>query len=186
LTLRNEKMKFKEFILNEQKAYLSQSIGDILSVAHDLRDDSGNMGSRDLSRRSEKIVNQIRRILHSNWSKENIKHLKPLQKVGVALMKSVKEKGDLQGTISGVVDSLEKLVQDMGTVVNKIGTDSSKIEDDEKNNTNIEMPIKDQTKAPPKPKTIEKAVNVGSPTSEDPEILDNPSLGGNSGPLSAI
>lgn len=180
-------MRFKNFILNEQKVYLSQNIGDILSVTQELKDDSGNMGARDLSRRSEKIVNQIRRILHSNWSKENLKYLKPLQKAGVALMKAVKEKGDLPGTISGVASSLEKLVQDMGTVVNKIGIDSSKIEDNEKTSNNTDVPVKDQMKAPPVPKTIDKVVNNGNPISADPEMLDSPPLGGNSdNQLSAI
>ena len=56
-------MRFKEFLLVEQRAYLGQKIGDILTATQELRDDSKHMGTRDLTRFSEKIVNQIRRIL---------------------------------------------------------------------------------------------------------------------------
>jgi hypothetical protein len=71
---------FKTFLLNEQSAYLGQKIGDILTAAQELRDDSPNMGTRDVIRFSQRIVNQIRRILHSNWAKENRNSLQVLQK----------------------------------------------------------------------------------------------------------
>lgn len=68
-------MRFKQFLLNENKAYLGQKVGDILTAVKEINDDSKTMGSRDLVRFSERVVNQIRRILHSNWSKEEKKFL---------------------------------------------------------------------------------------------------------------
>ena len=115
-------MKFKEFMVFEQKQYLGQKVGDILAAAQELKDDSKNMGSRDLSRFSERIVNQIRRVLHSYWAKDNQKYLKDLQKIGVAIMKSVKEKGDLEQTISGATSALEVLVSKMGTPINNLAS----------------------------------------------------------------
>jgi len=112
-------MRFKQFLLNESQAYLGQKVGDILTAAQELRDDANNMGTRDLTRFSERIVNQIRRILHSNWPREEKKHLLTLQKVGVALMKSIEEKDDLPGTIAGCATSLEKLVANLGVPIHK-------------------------------------------------------------------
>ena len=122
-------MNFKRFLLNEQKAYLGQKVGDILTATQELRDDAKNMGSRDLIRFSEKIVSQIRRILHSNWAKEETKNLKVLQKVAVALMKAIEEKEDLKQVVSGVAGILEKLSSDLGLPVNKLATsDESEVE----------------------------------------------------------
>lgn len=175
-------MKFKEFILFEQKQYLAQKVGDILAAAQELRDDAGNMGSRDLSRFSERIVNQIRRVLHSYWAKENQRYLKDLQKIGVAVIKAVKEKGDLANTISGATSSLEKLVSDLGTPINKIAAPESSDEKvDSQDSLGTANSIKDQYKAPPQKKNIEIEPNQGAPINKDVQLTDNPSLGGNSG-----
>ena len=115
-------MRFKHFLLNESQAYLGQKVGDILTAAQELRDDSNNMGTRDLTRFAERIVNQIRRILHSNWPREEKKHLLTLQKVGVALMKAIEDKDDLPGTISGSATTLEKLVAKLGVPIHKLAT----------------------------------------------------------------
>lgn len=175
-------MKFKEFFVLEQKQYLGQKVGDILSATQELKDDSKNMGSRDLSRFSEKIVNQIRKILHSYWSKENQKYLKDLQKIGVAIMKAVKEKGDLQQTISGASSSLEELISKIGTPINKIASpDSDDINIDNKGVDNPVQNTKDQYKPPQQKKDIDNQTNISSPINKDPQLSDSPPLAGNSG-----
>lgn len=177
-------MKFKEFILNEQKQYLGQKIGDILTATQELRDEAKNMGSRDLSRFSERIVNQIRRLLHSYWSKENQPYLKDLQKIGVALMKSVKEKGDLEQTVSGVAGALEGLISKIGTPINRIAspeeTNKKAIDSDNAGTDNPIKAKKDQYKAPEQKKDIETEPSVGAPVNKDPQVTDSPPLGGNS------
>jgi hypothetical protein len=115
-------MEFKEFLLNENKSYLAQKIGDILTASQELRDDVKNMGSRDIIRFTERIINQIRRILHSNWTKEELKTLKGLQKIGVSLSKGIEEKDNLPEVISGATALLEKLSSDMGQPINKIAS----------------------------------------------------------------
>jgi|GEM_PF-1959066 len=180
-------MKFKEFVLVEQKVFLSEKIGDILTSAQELLSDVKHMGTRDLARFSERIVNQIRTILHSYWPKENQKYLKILQKIGVSLIKAIKEKGDLEGTISGVTANLEKLIGDMGSPVNRIGTDANKpAQEKELNATGVEKNVKDQYAAPVTPTVIEKTPDISNPISSDPNAQSSQPLGGSSGQLSAF
>lgn len=171
-------MRFKQFILNESKAYLGQKVGDILTAAQELRDDANNMGTRDLTRFSERIVNQIRRILHSNWPREEKKHLLTLQKVGVALMKSIEEKDDLPGTVAGCASSLEKLVANLGVPIHKLATTDSAPEEDD---TGTDAP--DQSTPPPQSTTIAKAGPIPPPTGGTGQDLASPPLGGSSGPM---
>jgi hypothetical protein len=178
-------MRFKQFLLNESKIYLGQKVGDILTAAQELNNDAPNMGARDLTRFSEKIVNQIRRIIHSNWSKEETKYLKTLQTVGVALMRSIDEKDDLTGTIAGSVAVLEKLVANLGTPINKFAvTDSPPSK--ENNVTSDSENQKDQSAPPPTPKTMDQTVPAGPPAGGTGQDLYSPPLGGNSGPMDAF
>lgn len=113
-------MQFKDFLLNEEKAYLSHKVSDVLTALHDLNGDLENLGSRQLNRMAEAIVNQIRRILHSQWSDKQIKHLKALQKSAVAIMKAIDEKGDLKSTLQGAAQELEGLSSSLGEPVSSI------------------------------------------------------------------
>lgn len=164
-------MRFKHFLLNESQAYLGQKVGDILTAAQELRDESGNMGTRDLTRFSERIVNQIRRILHSNWPREEKKHLATLQKVGVAVMKAIEEKDDLPGTIAGITTLLEKLVANLGVPIHKLAsTDVAPEEDD----TGTDQTPQSQSTPQQKPVTMDKAGPVPPPAPN----LTAPPLGG--------
>lgn len=78
------------------------------------------MGSRHLTRTAEEIVNQIRKILHSNWKPTQIKHLKEIQKVGVALMRTIEDKGDLKEIIPAAVQALQGLSGKLGVKVNDL------------------------------------------------------------------
>ncbi len=111
---------FKRYLINEEKSYLGQKIGDTLSAVQNIQDDMENMGTRHLSRMAEKIVNQIRQILHSQWSPKHLPKLKELQRIAVALQKTIEEKGDLRELIPAATSALEKLSGDMGTKVNNL------------------------------------------------------------------
>lgn len=178
------KIKFKEFLLNENQAYLSQKIGDVLSALHELKD-SKSLGSRDLTRFSERIVSQIRRILHSNWSKEDQKYLKALQKVGVAIMKSIEEKDNLAEIIAGSADLVEKLVSKLGMPINKLAsTDDLREKDDKATDKSINNQSPPDQQAP-EPSTIDR-VGQGKP-SNTPELgLGKPPLGGETQQLNAM
>lgn len=116
-----ERMGFKYFLLNEEKSYLGQKISDILTALHDLLEDIDNLGSRHVNRMAESIVNQIRRVLHSNWSEKQHKNLRVLQKVGVAIMKAIEDKGDLNSVLASSAKEIEKLTGDLGRPVSDFG-----------------------------------------------------------------
>lgn len=114
-------MGFKHFLLNEERSYLGQRVSDILTALHDLEEDIDNLGSRHVNRMAEAIVNQIRRVLHSNWSEKQHKSLKSLQKAGVAIMKAIEEKGDIKATLASATKELEELSGNLGRPVSDIG-----------------------------------------------------------------
>lgn len=115
-------LQFKDFLLNENKHYLGERMGDILSALHDLNQNVSAMGTRQQVNNAENISNQIRKILHGNWSKKNDKYLKSLQKVGVAIMRAIEEKDDLVNVLQGSASELEKTLGDMGVPINSLGT----------------------------------------------------------------
>jgi hypothetical protein len=117
-----EKLEFSQFLLNENKTYLGEKVGDILNAVHDLEEDGLKLGARQLMDFSEKVVSLIRRILHSSWPQSEHKYLKSLQKVGVALSKAIEEKGDLKELIPSVRQELEQLSGKLGTPINTMGS----------------------------------------------------------------
>jgi HPt (histidine-containing phosphotransfer) domain-containing protein len=114
-------MEFKKFILNENKAYLGEKVGDILSALHNLKEVSPNLGNKQISKMAERIVDQIRRILHSDWPGSK-KSLLKLQKIGTSIMKSIEEKQDLLETIEGATQEMEQLSAELGVPVNVAAT----------------------------------------------------------------
>jgi len=121
-------MKFKEFLLVEQREYLSEKIGDVLTGVQELLTGGKQIGTRQLVKYSEFIVNQIRKILHSSWPRSEYKYLKKLQKVGVAIMKSIEEQDDLRGTLESSKAEMEKVLEKMGTPINKLAAPSKEEE----------------------------------------------------------
>jgi hypothetical protein len=113
-------VKFKEFILNENKAYLGQKVGDILNALQDLNDNAEGMGTKYLVQSAEGVVNQIRRILHTDWSKQEEIGLKRLQKVAVAIMKAIEEKDDLEHILQSSQKELENMMGDLDVPINKL------------------------------------------------------------------
>jgi hypothetical protein len=119
-----QKIKFKNFLLNEDRAYLGEKIGDILTSIHDLDEEGKTMGMRQQIRFCTKIVSLIRRILHSNWPQTEQKHLKTLQKIGVAIMKGIEEKQDLRELMPSIRQELEQLSSNLGVPVNNMSPDA--------------------------------------------------------------
>jgi len=111
---------FKYFLLNEERGYLGHRVNDVLTSIQDLQDDIENLGSRHLSRLAEDIVNQIRKILHSQWAPRSHKHLEELQKIAVAIQKTIDDKGDLREVIPSVMQNLQTLAGQLGVKVNDL------------------------------------------------------------------
>jgi len=112
--------KFKVFLLNEEKNYLGRKVASVLTPMQELQDDMQNMGARHLIRTAEKLVNDIRKILHGHWEQQQQKHLKELQKIGVAIQKTIDEKGDLREIIPSATQSLQTLSGKLGVKVNNL------------------------------------------------------------------
>jgi hypothetical protein len=86
----------------------------------DLQNDMENLGSRHLTRLAEEIVNQIRKIIHSQWSPKNQKHLEELQKIGVGILKTIEDKGDLKEILPAATQALQNLSGALGAKVNDL------------------------------------------------------------------
>jgi hypothetical protein len=114
-------MEFKNYLLTERRDYFASRIGDILTAVHELITAGKQVGARQLVKHTEGIANQIRKVLHTNWPKTHYKHLRRLQKCGVAIMKCIEEKGDLQEILQSVRHELEKLSEKIGLPINDLG-----------------------------------------------------------------
>lgn len=115
-------MDFKGFLLTEGNGYLSDRVNDVLTGVHELLQARKQMGTRQLVKNAESIANQIRKILHASWPHSQVKYLKVLQKCGVALMKTIDEKGDLHDTFNSVRNELEQLASKLKVPANSLGT----------------------------------------------------------------
>ena len=101
--------KFKVFLLNEEKSFLGKKVAGVLTPMQELQDDMENMGARHLTRVAEKLVNDIRKILHGHWELQQQQYLKDLQKIAVAIQKTIEDKGDLRDIIPAATQSLQDL-----------------------------------------------------------------------------
>jgi hypothetical protein len=124
-------MRFKKFLLTEQRNYFSHRVGDVLTSVHELIRGGKQIGARQLVRHSQVVVNQIRKILHTSWPKSEYKYLVKLQKCGVALAKCIDEKGDLRETLNGVRHEIERLVEKIGNPINTLAAPEMEKNDEE-------------------------------------------------------
>lgn len=112
--------RFKLFLLNEDRSFLGKKVNDILTSIQDVQEDMPNLGARHLKKLAEQIVDEIRKILHSDWKASNIQHLKELQKIGVAIQKTIEDKGDLREIIPTSVQAVQTLASKLGVKVNDL------------------------------------------------------------------
>ena len=112
--------KFEIFLFNEGQNYLGRRIANVLTPIQELQDDMQNMGSRHLIRNAENIVNEIRKILHGSWEHQHLPHLRELQKIAVAIQKTIEDKGDLKEIIPAATQALQTLSGKLGVKVNNL------------------------------------------------------------------
>lgn len=108
------------FLINEERSYLGHRVNDLLTGMQDLQDDMGNLGTRHLNKMADQLVNQIRKILHDQWSPKNVKHLQELQKIAVAIKRTIEEKGDLKEILPAAVQATQTLAGKLGVKVNQL------------------------------------------------------------------
>lgn len=116
-------IRFKSFLLSENKYYLGKKTGDLLTAVQSLGEDAPNLGNRAMIRAVQGVINQIRRILHGRWDDGDIKYLKVLQKIGVALCKAIDEKEDIATVVSSVTSELEGMLDKMEVPVNNLASE---------------------------------------------------------------
>jgi len=112
--------RFKYFLINESKSYLGHRVNDVLTAIQDVQNDMQNLGTRHLTRLAENIVNEIRKILHGQWEVQHQKHLRQLQKVAVAIMRTIDEKGDLREVLPAAAQSLQNVAGQLGVKTNNL------------------------------------------------------------------
>lgn len=105
---------FKSFLILEEKGHLGRKISNVLTATTDLESDMEHMGIRQVARLADDIVNQIRKIIHSQWSPSQQKHLYKLQKIGVALKKAIEDKGNVKELIPAAAQELESITTKLG------------------------------------------------------------------------
>jgi len=121
-------MRFKDFLLDENKAYFTQKVSDVLSALQDLNDSIESMGARHLVSNAETIVNQMRRIIHTHWPQSEESNLKVLQKCAVAIKKAIEEKDDLAPVLKACQQNMEQLSGSSESPTNKLATDDQEEE----------------------------------------------------------
>jgi hypothetical protein len=114
--------EFRHFLILEQEEYFAQKVGDVLTALQSLADDAPNMGNRQLIKLSEKIVDQMRKILEGRWAKEEEPYLKLVQKAAVALAKAIDTNEKMAEVIASAKQELEALQQKIGAPINNIGS----------------------------------------------------------------
>ena len=113
-------MGFGEYLITEERNYLGSKVGTVLTAMQDLQSDMQNLGSRHIVRVAEQIVSQIRRILHSQWTPQQMKYLKELQKIAVAIQNTMDQKGDLKEIIPAAAAALSDVSTKLGVKVNTL------------------------------------------------------------------
>ena len=154
---------FREYVLNENKVYLAKEIGDVLNSTQELSDEVNKIGTRNLVRYSQIIVNKCRGILQGHWGNENRKFLKVLQRCAVALAKSIDESDDFEATIKKVISNLQARIKKMGVPINAFQV-SPQPEKSEKPND-----VATQDIAPEMPQASGFDTSGAAPTSQMPQ-----------------
>jgi len=173
-------MSFKYFLLNENKVYLGQRVGDILNAVQDLEENGSSMGTRQMVKNAEGIVNQIRRILHTNWPKDQEENLKRLQKAGVAVARAIEEKDDLEGVITSVKGELEEVSGDLGVPIQQMGKPEKGKEPEAEGEEETMAPPQGEEEAQPgqeqQPMQPQQQMQPGMPMPQQPMQPGMPSL----------
>ena len=165
------------FLLNEDKNHLGNRVNNILTSMQDLHDDMENLGTRHFNRLVDELVNEMRKVLHGEWSARNQKFLSDLQKVAVALKKTLEDKGDLKEIFPAALQSLQNLAGKLGVKVNDVQAPEAEggqeISQDDFQLT-PEEPQQDPNQMQPDPNQMPP--DMGQPMPQDPNMGQQPPM----------
>lgn len=170
-------MRFKDFLLNEDRTSLAERIGDILSALQELAPVAEKKTQASLSA-AKSIVAQIRNIVRNTDPKDNKEVMDKMVDTGVMLSKSVDGTGDktLPEAANTAISDLKKVVAKLGAPINTIASgEAPKPEED----SQTSKPVK-----PARAVTPPSGQQTGEPTSPGTVPPDKaPPLGGSTGDL---
>ena len=163
-------MQFREFLLNENINYLPEKIGNILSILHATQEEKDGLGSRDIAKDAERVVNQIKPILNIPKGPKEVKTA--LQKVAVAISKSMEEeKGDeLLDIMSRSSKVIEKLLSDMGAPIQSLGTPSD-AEEPQDQDAALQPPIEPEQPQQPQQQPEQPQQQPQQPVAPQPQAM---------------
>lgn len=185
-------MKFKEFFITENVAYLAKELGNLLSSLQEYQEELKSLEKipkKRLNNICNSTFNKIKSILLSgNIPKQNSKEIRLLQKICFTLHKIEKNELDYKQFFPIIVKSLEQVITGFGMPINNvIAPDASPIQDkDSLDKTEKEQQVRVASdKAPVNSKMVASDVNPTAPNVQADQLYAQP-LGGSSGPLSAF
>lgn len=170
-------MGFKTYLLNEEKSHLGHKVTDVLTTVHDLQNDMEHMGVRQTTRLADDIVNRIRKILHSQWTIKQQKHLQSLQKVAVALKKTIEEKGDLKQMIPAAAQELENVSTKLGIKTTSALDQAAELGGEDVEQQDMELTSQqDGPEQPVDPQMDQMGQMPPDPNQQDP-MMQDPMMG---------
>lgn len=173
-------MRFREFLLKEDRESLAERIGDILSALQNFAPIAEKRSQASLSA-AKNIVAQIRKITRNTDPRDILEQIEKLVDIGVMLSNAVDGKGDktLPQATDIAIAAIRGIVDKLGAPINTIASgDSPKPEDA----VQVSKPIKPaRAVAPP------SGQQTGEPTSPGSLPPDKqPPLGGSTGDLKTL
>ena len=122
--MRFPRLKFRNYMLTENRDYLSQKLGDIVTAIESLHDDASHLSPRKLADYAKGVTDQIRMILKGSWPDTELSTLKVLQKLAVAILKGIDENADLKEILGTGIQELHKLSTKLQTPINDLASDA--------------------------------------------------------------
>jgi hypothetical protein len=139
----------------------------------DLQNDMENVGARHLTRLGEEIVNHIRKILHGQWAARNHKHLEELQKIAVAIQKTIDDKGDLKEVLPAATQAIQDLSGKLGVKVNDLqAPEAPEMEGEPVSQDDFEL-----TGDGPPPEPEQQPLDPNAMPAPDPNAMGSPQAG---------
>lgn len=149
-------LDFKSFVYRETKEYLGDELGRILNSIQSLSDDAKKIGTEKLVEYSKRLISDIQSVVNGHWMPDDIKYLKDLQTIGVALSKALKEKDDLEAKLSSSAQLLQNTLKNMGVPINNLAVTG-------KNEPKKQQAQPSNTLGPTEP-TVASELPQGNPT----------------------
>lgn len=115
-------LKFKKFMLVENKEQLSTEVGNLLQILQGIEEDKEEVGLKEVEGRLDDFCDMIAAIIQGHLVMNHKKQAVELSNIGTAFKKALYEKvGDLDQLIDASKSSIEEILKDLGAPINNLG-----------------------------------------------------------------